>query len=170
MLGIGVLTQDADNGLVEPLERVAGPAADSAGGAPADGNLVRFGTLASRQVKSNAIVLVRRVGESLQLLGMGAGQPNRLRSTELALAQARANLRLELGDAATESAVRDALGKVLLVSDAFFPFADGVELAAAAGIKAIVEPGGSIRDDEVKATCERNGVTLYFTGVRHFRH
>jgi phosphoribosylaminoimidazolecarboxamide formyltransferase/IMP cyclohydrolase len=165
VLGIGVLTQDADNGLVEPLERVAGP--DTG---PADSALVRFGTLAARQVKSNAIALVRRVGESLQLLGMGAGQPNRLRSTELALAQARANLRRELGDGATDEALRDALGKVLLVSDAFFPFADGVELAAQAGIKAIIEPGGSIRDDEVKAACERHGVTLSFTGVRHFRH
>jgi len=100
-------------------------------------------------VKSNAIVLAK----DRQLVGMGAGQPNRVTSVHLAL----------------RAAGERAAGSVL-ASDAFFPFPDGPQLAAAAGITAIVQPGGSIRDAETVAVCDRAGIALVHTGVRHFRH
>ena len=87
------------------------------------------------------------------LLGMGAGQPNRVTSVRLA-AQA-------VGEGAADS---------VLASDAMFPFADNVEAAAEAGVSAIVQPGGSIRDQEVIEAADRLGLAMVFTGVRHFRH
>ena len=98
---------------------------------------------------SNAIVIVKDGA----LLGMGAGQPNRLISVELALKLA--------GD--------DAQGGVV-ASDAFFPFADGLEMALAGGVTAAVQPGGSVRDDEVIAAANNAGAAMVFTGIRHFRH
>ena len=100
-------------------------------------------------VKSNAIVLV----QGTTLVGMGAGQPSRVDSVQIAARKA--------GERAQGS---------VLASDAFFPKADGVEAAAAAGVAAIVQPGGSQADDEVIATCNRLGLALVFTGRRHFRH
>ncbi|MGV3618669.1 MAG: bifunctional phosphoribosylaminoimidazolecarboxamide formyltransferase/IMP cyclohydrolase [Fimbriimonas sp.] len=100
-------------------------------------------------VKSNAIV----VGVADRLLGVGAGQMNRVQSVRLALEQA--------GEAARGAA---------LASDAFFPFPDSVETAAAAGIAAIVTPGGSVKDDAVVAKADELGIAMCFTGVRHFRH
>ena len=100
-------------------------------------------------VKSNAIVLAN----ADRLVGMGAGQPNRVESVRIAAKVA--------GDNAQGSA---------LASDAFFPFADGIEAAAAAGVTAIVQPGGSVRDDECIAAANANGITMLFTGRRHFRH
>ncbi len=108
-----------------------------------------FAWKAAKHIKSNAIVLAR----DKALLGMGAGQPNRLVSVHLALRAA--------GERAPGS---------VLASDAFFPFADGVELAAQGGVKAVVQPGGSIRDQEVIEAADRLGVVMVFTGVRHFRH
>ena len=102
-----------------------------------------------KHVRSNAIVIVRdRV-----MVGMGTGQPNRVNSVKLALSQARKN----------------AQGAVL-ASDAFFPFADNVTLAARAGISVILQPGGSINDDKVIAEAAKNKMTMVFTGVRHFKH
>ena len=86
-------------------------------------------------------------------MGMGAGQPNRVVSVHL-------SQRIAGGKA------RGAV----LASDAFFPFADNIELAAEAGIAAIVQPGGSVRDAEVIAAADRAGLAMVFTGVRHFRH
>lgn len=100
-------------------------------------------------VKSNAIV----VGTESRLLGVGAGQMNRVQSVRLALEQA--------GEAASGAA---------LASDAFFPFPDSIETAAAAGIKAVIQPGGSKKDDEVIAAANQLGVAMVLTGVRHFRH
>lgn len=102
-----------------------------------------------KHVKSNAIVIAR--GRSLR--GMGTGQPNRVNSVKLALAQAG----------------EKAKGAVL-ASDAFFPFADNVELAAKAGISVIIQPGGSINDKEVIAAAKAHRMTMVFTGVRHFKH
>ncbi|MBI2935922.1 MAG: bifunctional phosphoribosylaminoimidazolecarboxamide formyltransferase/IMP cyclohydrolase [Chloroflexi bacterium] len=102
-----------------------------------------------KHVKSNAIVLVKEK----TLTGMGAGQPNRVTSVHLAL----------------RAAGEKAPGSVM-ASDAFFPFADGVELAVQGGIAAIVQPGGSIRDQEVIAAANKANVAMVFTGVRHFRH
>ncbi|MBI4328486.1 MAG: bifunctional phosphoribosylaminoimidazolecarboxamide formyltransferase/IMP cyclohydrolase [Chloroflexi bacterium] len=119
--------------------------------APTEAELadLRFAWKAARHIKSNAIVLAK----DRTLRGMGAGQPNRLVSVELALARA--------GESARGS---------VLASDAFFPFADGLEAAARGGITAAVQPGGSVRDDEVIAAANTHGVAMVFTGVRHFRH
>ena len=108
-----------------------------------------FAWKAAKHIKSNAIVFAK----DLALVGMGAGQPNRVVSVHLSQ---RAS-----GD--------NAKGSVL-ASDAFFPFADNIELAAEAGITAIVHPGGSIRDDEVIAAADKAGLAMVFTSVRHFRH
>jgi phosphoribosylaminoimidazolecarboxamide formyltransferase / IMP cyclohydrolase len=108
-----------------------------------------FAWHACRFVKSNAIVLVR----DRALVGVGPGQPNRVDSVNLAITRA--------GDRAHGS---------VLASDAFFPFADGVEAAIRAGVAAIIQPGGSIRDDEVVAACNNASVPMIFTGVRHFYH
>ena len=108
-----------------------------------------FAWKAAKHIKSNAIVFAK----DLALVGMGAGQPNRVVSVHLSQRASGGN----------------AKGSVL-ASDAFFPFADNIELAAEAGITAIVQPGGSIRDDDVIAAADKAGLAMVFTGVRHFRH
>jgi len=121
-------------------------------GAPADAATLAdlaFAWRACRAVKSNAILLASG-GASV---GVGMGQVNRVDSARLAVARA--------GNRAAGS---------VAASDAFFPFADGFEILAEAGVRAVVEPGGSIRDDSVVAAAQAAGVTLYFTGVRHFYH
>ncbi len=100
-------------------------------------------------VKSNAIVLAH----SDRLVGMGAGQPNRVESVRIAVKVA--------GENAPGSG---------LASDAFFPFPDGIEAAAEAGVTAIVQPGGSVKDDECIAAANARGVAMLFSGRRHFRH
>jgi phosphoribosylaminoimidazolecarboxamide formyltransferase/IMP cyclohydrolase len=102
-----------------------------------------------RHVKSNAIVLAHK----LAVLGVGAGQMNRVASVQLAV----------------EKAAERARGSVL-ASDAYFPFPDGVEVAARAGVTAIIQPGGSIRDGEAIRMANRHAVAMLFTGQRHFRH
>ena len=101
--------------------------------------------------KSNAIVAVR----DGRTLGVGAGQMNRIGSAEIALRQAHA------------AGVTEGL---VLASDGFFPFDDCVTLAAEYGVTAIVQPGGSIRDEAVFAAARETGVTMYTTGTRHFFH
>jgi phosphoribosylaminoimidazolecarboxamide formyltransferase/IMP cyclohydrolase len=111
-----------------------------------------FAWAAVATVKSNAILIAR----DGQALGIGAGQMSRVDSSFLAVHKAK-----EAGHDITGAA---------LASDAFFPFADGVEQAAAAGIKAIVQPGGSVRDAEVIAAADTHGIAMVFTGRRQFRH
>jgi phosphoribosylaminoimidazolecarboxamide formyltransferase / IMP cyclohydrolase len=124
-------------------------------------DLIGFGILASKYIKSNAIALVHKLQDgTFQLLGMGAGQPNRLESIKLAINKACANLGVE-----TLSSY-----DVILVSDAFFPFEDNVDLAFQAGIKTLVQPGGSIRDEYVIARANEYKMNLIFTGSRHFKH
>jgi phosphoribosylaminoimidazolecarboxamide formyltransferase/IMP cyclohydrolase len=108
-----------------------------------------FAWRACRSVKSNAILLA--AGGAT--VGVGMGQVNRVDSARLAVSRA--------GDRAKGA---------VAASDAFFPFADGLQVLAEAGVRAIVEPGGSVRDDEVIAAAEAAGITLYFTGTRHFFH
>ncbi len=134
--------------------------------------LLEFGLIAVRQLKSNAIAVVRKNGNDYQLLGMGCGQPNRVNSTKLALERSVQNLRNEYsgGKEAAEAYIKKELGKAVLVSDAFFPFPDNVEIAAEYGIKTIVQPGGSIRDKSVIKRCDQLGVAMMFTGIRHFKH
>lgn len=108
-----------------------------------------FAWRAVKHVKSNAIVLAK----GLAVTGMGAGQPNRVTSVGIAI----------------EKAGEKAAGSVL-ASDAFFPFADNIEIAAKGGITAIIQPGGSIRDEEAIKAADDAGMAMVFTGVRHFRH
>jgi len=108
-----------------------------------------FAWRAVRAAKSNAILLA----SDGAAVGIGMGQVNRVDSCRLAVTRA--------GERATGSVV---------ASDAFFPFADGPQILLDAGVKAIVQPGGSVRDEETIAACEAAGVTMYFTGTRHFAH
>ena len=108
-----------------------------------------FAWLAAKHVKSNAIVFV----QGTATVGVGAGQMNRVDSVYLAARRA--------GDR--------SIGAVM-GSDAFFPFADGIEAAAAAGVTACIQPGGSLRDEEAIAAADRLGLAMVFTGERHFRH
>ena len=114
---------------------------------------LNFAWKVARNVKSNAIVLARTEGEGLVLNGTGAGQMSRVDSVHLAI----------------RKATRPTQGSVL-ASDAFFPFADGIQAAVEAGVSAIIQPGGSIRDEEVVAAAEAAGVVMVMTGARHFRH
>jgi phosphoribosylaminoimidazolecarboxamide formyltransferase/IMP cyclohydrolase len=115
-------------------------------------NDLRFAWRASASVKSNAIVLAR----DERTVGIGAGQMSRVDASRLAVLKARDR------DVDLQGAV--------LASDAFFPFRDGVDAAAEAGVTAIVQPGGSVRDDEVIAAADEHGVAMVFTGRRVFRH
>jgi phosphoribosylaminoimidazolecarboxamide formyltransferase / IMP cyclohydrolase len=122
--------------------------------APADAEMadLRFAWRAVASVKSNAILLAR----GGMALGIGAGQMSRVDSSRVAVMKA--------GDQGFD------LAGAVLASDAFFPFRDGVDAAAAAGVRAIVQPGGSIRDAEVIAAADEHGVAMVFTGRRLFRH
>jgi phosphoribosylaminoimidazolecarboxamide formyltransferase/IMP cyclohydrolase len=113
---------------------------------------VLFAWKVCKHVSSNAIVLVKNG----QTIGIGAGQMSRVDAVRIAIEKAQ-----ELG--------HDIAGAVL-ASDAFFPFADGPQLALDAGVTAIVQPGGAKRDDEVIAAVEAAGAAMAFTGRRHFRH
>ncbi len=108
-----------------------------------------FARKVAKHVKSNAIVITR----DGVTLGVGAGQMNRVGSARIAL----------------ESAGEKARGAVM-ASDAFFPFKDTVELAAKYGVTAIIQPGGSVRDQESIEECDKHGIAMVFTGIRHFRH
>lgn len=116
--------------------------------------VMRFGWQAVQHVKSNAIVLaVAHANGALATVGIGGGQPSRVDAVQMAVAKA--------GERAS---------RAVMASDAFFPFADGVEVAAKAGIKAVIQPGGSVRDEEVINAADRLGLALVFTGIRHFKH
>jgi phosphoribosylaminoimidazolecarboxamide formyltransferase/IMP cyclohydrolase len=135
---------DAEGDAVASWRLASGPAADEA--TIAD---LAFAWRACRAVKSNAILLATG-GASV---GIGMGQVNRVDSARLAVARA--------GERAARS---------VAASDAYFPFADGLEVLLEAGVRAVVQPGGSIRDAEVVAAAEAAGVTMYLTGSRHFYH
>lgn len=145
----GILLQDRD--------LIDAPGDDPASwtlvsGDPADGPALRdleFAWRAVRAVKSNAILLARD-GASV---GIGMGQVNRVDSCRLAVTRA--------GDRAAGA---------VAASDAYFPFADGFEVLARAGVRAVVQPGGSIRDEEVISSARASSVTMYLTGTRHFAH
>jgi phosphoribosylaminoimidazolecarboxamide formyltransferase/IMP cyclohydrolase len=145
----GMLLQSADR-VGEPGDEpdnwklAAGPPAD-----PATAADLRFAWRACRSVKSNAILLA----SGRASVGIGMGQVNRVDSARLAVSRA--------GDRAPGS---------VAASDAYFPFPDGLQVLADAGVRAVAEPGGSIRDPEVIAAAQAAGITLYLTGVRHFYH
>lgn len=161
-----LLIQDLDQQLHTKFEVVteAQPKANKAQ------ELVDFGLKAITNIKSNSIAVVREKDGAFQLLGMGAGQPNRLVATKLALEKCKENLAKEYTGEDLEGYMKEEIGKSILVSDAFFPFADNVELAATYGVKTIVQPGGSIRDKFVIKKCNELGVSMILTGLRHFKH
>lgn len=142
----GMLVQDADLMVSSPLQW------KTVTETPVDDELwddISFGWEMVRHVKSNAIVLAK----DTSLIGVGAGQMSRVDSVEISIKKAG-----ERSDGA------------ILASDAFFPFPDSIEAAAKAGVLAIIQPGGSRRDDEVIAACDEHEIAMVFTGRRHFKH
>lgn len=138
--------------------------------------LARFAMIACKNTKSNAIVLCGEYAPGFyHVLGMGAGQPNRVDSLrKLAAAKARENLETAFEELSPggdrEEWIRVRMGGAVMASDAFFPFDDTVRESAAVGIRAIVQPGGSVRDEDVIAAADELGVAMVFTGMRHFMH
>ncbi|MCS6986930.1 MAG: bifunctional phosphoribosylaminoimidazolecarboxamide formyltransferase/IMP cyclohydrolase [Sphingomonadaceae bacterium] len=118
-----------------------------------------FAWTVARHVKSNAIVLARDGAT----VGIGPGQPNRLDSARLAVARAAQT-------AARAGADRPGADGAVAASDAFFPFPDGLLALAEAGVRAVVQPGGSVRDAQVVAAADAHGLAMVLTGARHFRH
>ena len=113
----------------------------------------------AKHVKSNAIIYVKDGAT----VGIGAGQMSRVDSARIAHRKSE--------DAAKAAGLEGALTEgAVVASDAFFPFADGLEALVAAGATAVIQPGGSMRDDEVIAAADEHGIAMVFTGVRHFRH
>jgi phosphoribosylaminoimidazolecarboxamide formyltransferase/IMP cyclohydrolase len=142
----GVLVQDSDDlildeNLLKPVTKIK-PTKE-------EFDKLKFAYFACKHVKSNAIVLA----DDKQTFGIGAGQPNRVDSVKIAILKAQDNAK-----------------KCALASDGFFPFPDSIEEAYQAGIKAIIQPGGSIKDSVVIKACDDFGITMVFTGVRHFKH
>jgi phosphoribosylaminoimidazolecarboxamide formyltransferase/IMP cyclohydrolase len=120
---------------------------------------LRFAFSVAKHVKSNAIVYA----SDGATVGIGAGQMSRVDSSRIAASKAR--------DAAKAAGLSEPLTKGSVVaSDAFFPFVDGLLAAIEAGATAVIQPGGSMRDDEVIAAADAHGIAMVFTGVRHFRH
>ncbi|MGE0502412.1 MAG: bifunctional phosphoribosylaminoimidazolecarboxamide formyltransferase/IMP cyclohydrolase [Rhizobiaceae bacterium] len=152
----GLLVQGRDNAVVDDLElKVVTKRA------PTDVELadLTFAFRVAKHVKSNAVVYARDGAT----VGIGAGQMSRVDSSRIAARKAE--------DAAAEAGLPEPLTKASVVaSDAFFPFADGLLSAIEAGATAVIQPGGSMRDDEVIATADEHGIAMVFTGVRHFRH
>ncbi|MGB1882116.1 MAG: bifunctional phosphoribosylaminoimidazolecarboxamide formyltransferase/IMP cyclohydrolase, partial [Gammaproteobacteria bacterium] len=111
-----------------------------------------FAWKVAKFVKSNAIIYAA----NQRTIGVGAGQMSRVNSARIAAIKA-------------EHAGLEVKGAVM-ASDAFFPFRDGIDQAAEVGIKAVIQPGGSIRDEEVIAAADEHGIAMVFTGERHFRH
>ncbi|MDP8219246.1 MAG: bifunctional phosphoribosylaminoimidazolecarboxamide formyltransferase/IMP cyclohydrolase [Candidatus Theseobacter exili] len=142
----GVLMQDRDMGVISKKDlKVVTKRKPS----DEELNSLLFAWKIVKHVKSNAIVYAK----NNETLGIGAGQMSRVDSSRIAIMKAQKNL-------------KDSV----LASDAFFPFRDGVDEAAKAGVVAIIQPGGSVRDQEVIDACDENGITMVFTGMRHFKH
>jgi phosphoribosylaminoimidazolecarboxamide formyltransferase/IMP cyclohydrolase len=145
----GLLVQDRDNGRIEAADlRVVSKRAPT----PAELADLLFCWRVAKFVKSNAIVFAR----DGRTIGVGAGQMSRVYSSRIAAIKAE-DEKLE---------VRGAV----MASDAFFPFRDGIDIAASYGITAVIQPGGSKRDEEVIAAADEHGMAMVYTGMRHFRH
>ncbi|MBS1882732.1 MAG: bifunctional phosphoribosylaminoimidazolecarboxamide formyltransferase/IMP cyclohydrolase, partial [Actinobacteria bacterium] len=150
----GVLIQELDD---QPDLRESMEAITQTKPTEAQWDDMLFAWTVCRRVRSNAIVIAKDGAT----LGIGAGQMSRVDSVRLAVEKCR--------EARGEEAAT-LLANAALASDAYFPFADGPELGIQAGVTAVIQPGGSIRDDEVVAACDALGVTMAFTHHRHFRH
>jgi len=142
----GLLIQDRDRGVLDESKLKVVSARQ-----PTDEEMssLRFAWIIAKHVKSNAIVYARKG----QLVGVGAGQMSRVDSVKLAAMKAQL-----------------ALAGCVMASDAFFPFRDGVDEAARAGITAVIQPGGSVRDEEVIAAANEHKLAMVLTGMRHFKH
>ncbi len=152
----GFLVQTRDNAVVDDMDLK--PVTKRA---PSDAELrdLRFAFRVAKHVKSNAIVYAR----DLATVGIGAGQMSRVDAARIAARKAE--------DAARNgSLVEPATKGSVVASDAFFPFADGLLVAIEAGATAVIQPGGSVRDDEVIKAADDHGIAMVFTGTRHFRH
>src|SRR3989344_2001384 len=187
----GLLVQDRDNELVEAdsFEEIFSELKENRHGRKIgiatekkpelDKGLFEFAWSACKHVKSNAIVIARKKGNGFQLLGMGAGQPNRVDSIrKLAAVKARENLEIEFNELKNElkkeknleDYIKKEISECVLASDAFFPFKDSVEEVESIGITHVIQPGGSIKDDEVIEACNEKGISMLFTAMRHFKH
>jgi phosphoribosylaminoimidazolecarboxamide formyltransferase / IMP cyclohydrolase len=152
----GLLVQERDLGVLDEDQLRVVTARPPTAAEMAD---LRFAFAVCKHVKSNAIVFAKEGAT----VGIGAGQMSRLDSVKIAVAKA--------SEAATLSGeATSRLKGSVLASDAFFPFADGLQAALEAGATAAIQPGGSLRDDEVIAAADRAGAAMVFTGIRHFRH
>ncbi|MFL2546311.1 MAG: bifunctional phosphoribosylaminoimidazolecarboxamide formyltransferase/IMP cyclohydrolase [Candidatus Rariloculaceae bacterium] len=145
----GLLLQDEDMGSVSEVELKVVTKREPS---PAELDDMRFAWTVAKFVKSNAIIYAR----DGRTLGVGAGQMSRVVSSRIAAMKA-ADENLEIRGAA-------------MASDAFFPFRDGLDTAAEYGISAVIQPGGSVRDDEVIVAADEHDIAMVFTGMRHFRH
>jgi len=143
----GLLVQDTDMALSADLQVVTKRVPTAA-----EMEDLQFAWRVAKFVKSNAIVY----GKEGMTIGVGAGQMSRVNSARIAVIKA-------------EHAGLEVQGSAM-ASDAFFPFRDGIDNAAAAGVTAVIQPGGSIRDEEVIAAADEHGIAMVFTGMRHFRH
>lgn len=145
----GLLVQDRDNGMIEAADLKVVTKRQ-----PTEDEIrdLLFAWKVAKMVKSNAIVY----GKDSRTVGVGAGQMSRVNSARIAAIKA-------------EHAGLEVKGSVM-ASDAFFPFRDGIDNAAAAGIAAVIQPGGSMRDEETIAAADEHGMAMVFTGMRHFRH
>jgi len=167
----GLLEMDRDEILTEKFDVVTDKVFDDDQAA-----LARFSVAAAKHTKSNAIVLARAYRPGCyQVMGMGAGQPNRVDSMrKLAVTKAIENLEIEYNAGGIamplEQYIEKSLAAMVLASDAFFPFDDTVRAAAEAGVRFIVQPGGSKRDVDSVAACNELGMAMALTGLRHFRH
>jgi phosphoribosylaminoimidazolecarboxamide formyltransferase/IMP cyclohydrolase len=152
----GMLVQSRDDGNVDDLDlKVVTKRAPT----PAELADLKFAFRVAKHVKSNAIVYAKDGAT----VGIGAGQMSRVDSARIAAWKAN--------EAAKAAGLVEPLTKGSVVaSDAFFPFADGLLTAAEAGVTAVIQPGGSMRDDEVIAAADEKGLAMVLTGMRHFRH
>lgn len=139
----GMLVQQRDRGDAQKWEVVTERSPDRA-----ENDTLKFAWRAVKWTKSNSVVFAA----GNRTVGIGAGQTSRVGAVEIAARQAKAGSRM------------------VMASDAFFPFRDGVDVAARAGVTAVVQPGGSKRDQEVIDACNEHGIAMVFTGIRHFRH
>ena len=145
-VGGGILLQEADRMMIKPSEVKCVTERH-----PTDEEMqaLIFAWKVVKHVKSNAIVYT----SAIETIGVGAGQMSRVDSSRIAVMKAQKPLE----------------GSVL-ASDAFFPFRDAVDAAVEAGATAIIQPGGSVRDEESIKACDENNIAMVFTGIRHFRH
>jgi phosphoribosylaminoimidazolecarboxamide formyltransferase/IMP cyclohydrolase len=152
----GLLVQSRDNAVVDDMTLKTATKR-----APTEAELrdLKFAFRVAKHVKSNTIVYAK----DLATVGIGAGQMSRVDSARIAARKAQ--------DAADEAKLAEPMTRGSVVaSDAFFPFADGLLVAIEAGATAVIQPGGSMRDDEVIKAADEHGIAMVFTGVRHFRH